>query len=296
MSTGNWRVNSETTFSVNDFIGELRVAKIRAAQFIFLFFTSAVFSATRVDFYKTVSASQNTNMISMTTDLFYNQMQSLDGYTVTDKRETSYSSSTESSSVISFYAEIQESNEGSWICTLNAIKNSNGKNVSETKKYASYYKILLDAKSSLENLLASLDDSNSFPQNEDKGKNFENTSLSIEKLAGTWTGEPLVDKIVLLKGGRGFVIFKNGASMNISVTVSGNNVLIKQTGKSNASYFPEIPRNVALQNAGSAEPVEWTMTLTSQNTLSGKKSTLVSDESSSTGVSRGEISVVWNRK
>lgn len=271
------------------------MAKLRAAQFIFLFLATSLFAATRIDFYETVSSSQDANMISMTTDLFYNQLQSLDGYIITDKRTTPYSSDLTTSSVISFYAEIQESSDGSWLCTLNAIKNSNGKNVSETKKYASYYKILLDAKSSLENLLSSLDESNSFTQDEN-GNNFENNSLSVEKLAGTWTGETLVDKIVLLKGGRGFVILKNGASMNISVTLLGNTIIIKQSGKSNASYFPEIPRNIALENAGNAEPVVWTMTLTSPNTLSGKKNTLVTDNSSPTGVSRGDISVVWNRK
>ena len=40
------------------------------------------------------------------------------------------------------------------------------------------------------------------------------TEATLETLAGTWTGEALVDKVIILRGGNGFVIFKNGASMN----------------------------------------------------------------------------------
>jgi len=234
----------------------------------------------------------------MTTDLFYTQLQSLSGYTVVDKRTISYDADIPSSNTISFYAEIEESGDDGWLCTLNAIKNSNGKNVSETKKYTSYYKILLDAKSSLENLLLSLDENINFNSavNSNPGSNLKEENVTVEKLSGTWTGEPLVDKVVLLKGGRGFVIFKNGASMNITVSVSGKTVFIKQSGKSNASYFPEIPRNVALQNASTAEPVIWTLSLVSPNTLKGKKNTLVTDKSSPSDVSRGDISVTWTRK
>ena len=40
---------------------------------------------------------------------------------------------------------------------------------------------------------------------------------STEFLSGTWGGEDTIDKIVIMRGGRGFVIFKNGSSMNITV-------------------------------------------------------------------------------
>jgi hypothetical protein len=273
-------------------------AKYKAAQLIFLLTAGSLFAAAPVDFYATVSSSQDTNMISMTTDLFYTQFQSIDGYTVTDKRTTTYDPATAAPSTISFYAEIQESGDGSWICTLNAIKSSTGKNVSETKKYASYYKILLDAKSSLENLLANLEgrtitDSSSAATSTQGGSV---SGSSIESLAGTWTGEPLVDKVLILRGGKGFIIFKNGASMNITVSLSGTSVTIRQAGKSNASFFPELPRDVALQNAATASPIIWNLTLTSADTLVGTKKTLVADTTSDSGVTSGELSVEWKKK
>jgi len=272
-------------------------AKLKAAQFIVLFEAATLFAAVPVDFYATVSSSQDTNMISMTTDLFFTQFQSIDGYTVIDKRTVTYDAATAAPSTISFYAEIQESGDGSWICTLNAIKASVGKNVSETKKYESYYKILLDAKSSLENLLSNFEDHAIVPSaSAQKSVSGSSADSSIEQIAGTWIGEPLVDKIMILRGGKGFIIFKNGASMSISVLLAGNSVTIKQLGKSNASYFPDLPRNIALQNAANAEPIVWNMTLTSSDIMSGTKTSLQVDPASATGVSYGETDVIWKKK
>lgn len=278
-------------------------AKLHAAQFILLFTAASVFAAVPVDFYATVSTSQDTNMISMTTDLFFTQFQSLDGYSVTDKRATPFDPSTAAPSAISFYAEIQESGDGSWLCTLNAIKTGINKNISETKKYASYYKILLDAKASLENLLASLDGSDgetSLASSSITNKTTTRTpsagAVSVESLAGTWTGEPLVDKILILRGGKGFIIFKNGASMNITLSIQGSTVNVKQSGKSNASFFPDLPRTVALQIASTAEPVEWSLSLVATDILQGTKKTLVTDDSSATGASYGSVEVEWKKK
>lgn len=266
---------------------------------VMLFLSLAkLYAATPVDFFATVSTSQDTNMISMTTDLFYSQLQSIDGYSVNDKRTISYSSSAARAGTIAFYAEIQES-DGGWVCTLNAIKVSTQTIVSETKKYASYYKILMDAKTSLENLLANLASGGTALTDSAALSVADSPALSsadAESLAGTWGGEAQVDKIVILRGGKGFVIFKNGASMNISITVSGSSIIISQLGRFNASYFPDLPREVALQNASSAEPVTWTLTLTDGNTLSGTKKTLVQDSSSATGASFKSLPVEWTRR
>ena len=238
----------------------------------------------------------------MTTDLFFAQFQAVDGYSVNDRRNENYNPSAETRN-ISFYAEIQEDTDGGWLCTLNAIKADDKQNVSSTKKYDTYYKILLDAKPSLENLLKNLSGNIQLPSSQEtqnqENREQQTTSYanenSIEAIAGTWTGEPLIEKILILRGGRGFVIFKNGASMNISITVQGNSIKIRQNGKPNASFFPEIPRQEALKNAATAAPVEWNMTL-SGNTLSGKKTTLVENKNSPEGISQGEIEVSWTKR
>ena len=51
--------------------------------FIFLFMQTLVW-AVPVDFYDTLTSSGDSNMIKMTTDLFFNQFHSLEGYTVVE--------------------------------------------------------------------------------------------------------------------------------------------------------------------------------------------------------------------
>lgn len=272
-----------------------------ALKIIILFLAILAFPVETVDFFATVSSSKDSNMIKMTTDLFFAQFQAVDGYTVNDRRNENYDPGAETRN-ISFYAEIQEDADSGWLCTLNAIKSDGKQNVSSTKKYDTYYKILLDAKPSLENLLRNLSGNIQPPsQPELQGSEKEGAQdsppqeNSIEAIAGTWTGEPLIEKILILRGGRGFVIFKNGASMNVSITLQGNSIKIKQNGNPNASFFPEIPRQEALKNASTAAPVEWNMKLHG-NTLSGKKTTLVENKDAPGGISQGEIEVSWTKR
>ena len=96
-----------------------------------------------------------------------------------------------------------------------------------------------------------------------------------------------------MRGGRGFVIFKNGSSMNITVEIKAANIIITQNGKANASFFPELPREVALKEAVNADPIRWVLTLDDDNTLSGTKSTLILDNGQA---AKGSMSVTWKRK
>lgn len=274
-------------------------------QFIFLFLTASYLHAAKnVDFYATESSSMDSGMIQMTTDHFYSQFQTIDGYLVIDHRKDHFSLE-KATSNISFYAQIQQSSEGGWLCTLNAIKASENKNFSSTKKYDSYYMILLDAKASLESLLSNFSGNvkpleNTFAETPAEEIPLEDTAkeniLDIESLSGTWAGENYIDKILILRSGKGVIVYKNGAIMNVSVTIQDKNVHIVQTGRSNASYFPELPRAVALKNAGSAPPVEWNLTYNSQGFLEGNKKTLVENEDTSEGVSSALVKVSWQRR
>lgn len=272
-----------------------------ALVLIFLF--SKLNAGSTVDFFATKSSSTDTNMITMTTDLFYTQLLAIDGYSVEDKRNISFEEGVTISANIIFYSEIEESGDGNWICTLNAINQNSDKHANITKTYSSYYKILLDAKASIENLFASLEAGGNI-RNSAKPAEKETqvssaaseTKANVEELAGTWTGEKLIDKVVILRGGKGFVIFKNGATMNISVSTDGTTIVITQTAKPNASFFPELPRELALKNAMGSEPVVWTLKLRDSKTLFGSKTTLIADDSSANGVKEGTFSVEWTKK
>jgi hypothetical protein len=63
--------------------------------------------------------------------------------------------------------------------------------------------------------------------------------------------------------------------MNISVSIKDNTVIAEQTSRSNASFFPDLPREIALVVASTAEPIRWTLSLVDDNTLVGEKITLM---------------------
>lgn len=278
------------------------IRRLIAAAIYVLTSLAWVFAET-IDFYATVSTSTDAGMIKMSTDILYTQLQTMDGYTVIDRRNENYNPANKSQN-ISFYTEIQEESSGSWTCTLNAFKGAAA--FSSTKEYDSYYKILMDAKASLENFMLNLSGNIVIPgqessetvsrENEDgpARPNVRKHNPIMDTIAGTWEGEELTDKILILRGGRGFIIFKNGATMNISVSVEGSDVTIKQKGKPNASFYPSLPRQDALKNAASASPIEWNFKLEGK-TLTGIKKTLVSDKKSSTGVSEGNVNATWTK-
>ena len=265
-----------------------------------------------VDYYGVVSSSSDSNMLKMAQDVFFTQLKSIDGIKVDDRRpdlsKTSLSipEFLKTNAEVYFYAEISEQKSDSgqtvWNCRFNAVTSEDKITHSVTENYESYYKILVGAKNEIEKVLSDLKS----PTQSFEGSNKKNLSqdfkagVDIESLAGTWQGEPYCDKIIILRGGRGFVIFKNGATMNIKISVKKatfggktTNLEFSQVGKPNASYFPELPREKALECAAKAAPITWNFALTSADTLEGIKNTVIQKGD---GFETGTINSVWTRK
>jgi hypothetical protein len=254
---------------------------------IFLFLESATAQTApkTVAFYGAVSDVSDTKSISMAQELFYTQLLLLDSYTVLDRRDITYSDAIAASlsgdDLIIFYAEILQNGSG-WDCTLHAKLSAANDEAVDTKHYDSYYHVLVGAKTSVMAVFQLLERSDSESIARDVAqpdyagiqRSLNAISPAIEGLAGVWHGEPYTDKIVILRGGKGFIIYKNGAAMDISVTLSGGAVVITQTSKQSASFFPDLAREVALVVAQTAPPVEWTFQLDTQNRLVGKKKTV----------------------
>lgn len=265
-----------------------------------------------IDYYGVVSASADANMLKMAQDVFYTQLKSIDGVIVDDKRpDISKASSTlpvfaQTNARVYFYAEVYDEKntlgQTIWNCRFNAVTSQDGITHTAAENYESYYKILVGAKTAIEKVLSDLKSPPPEFENADKANieaDFE-TGVDIESLAGTWGGEPYADKIIILRGGRGFVIFKNGATMNIKITVkkasiAGKNTSleISQVGKSNASFFPELPREQALACAARAAPITWNFALTSQDTLEGIKNTVIQTND---GTEQTAITSSWTRR
>ncbi len=280
----------------------------------FVFFLKAVSaSPLQIEYYGVVSTSSDVNMMKMAQDFFYTQLTSIDGLSVSDKRsdissvsETIPDTSNASLNKFVFYAQIKEDKKGEnsifWNCEFVLKKTETGVIFQKNKTYETYYKMLTNAKETIEDFLTPfiLKNENNSKENSIQSEQ-KNSNINIEDLSGSWTGEPYTDKILILRGGRGFIILKNGATMNISVSViqdsTGENFIkIKQSGKTNASFFPELSRELALKEAQFASPVEWTFVKTSNDTLSGTKKTLVASDTDPTSVQLKEIKTTWHKK
>ena len=276
---------------------------------IILFIFNAVLTAQSytIDYYGIVSTEIDANMSKMTSDLYYTQLSEINNFSVSDKRSSPSLSERPDASLfsdgrLSFFTLItKDSKSDKWITTYYVVDKAKNEEHSKKKTYDSFYKILMEPKDVLKDTIKQLIEndktSTAITTSVQETSSSKGAALaSTEELSGTWGGEEHINKIVIMRGGRGFVIFNNGASMNITVELSGpensRKVVITQKGGSNASFYPELKRTAALSAAVSASPIKWTLTLTDSNTLKGKKETLLPDGDS---YKEGSISVVWNR-
>lgn len=277
---------------------------------IILFIFSAGLTAQNytIDYYGIVSTEIDENMSKMTSDLYYTQLTEINNFTVSDKRtEASLKNrpdiSAFSETALAFFTLItKDSDSDKWITTYYVIDKANNEEHSKQKNFDSFYKILMEPKDVLRQTIKQLIENDTSAkalasQTTSESPDSGTTAISsTEELSGTWSGEDNIKKIVIMRGGRGFVIFNNGASMNITVELSGEDadkqVLITQKGNSNASFYPELQRSAALTAAVSAEPIKWTLTLVNGNTLKGIKDTLLPDGNS---YKPGTVNVIWTR-
>ncbi len=241
-------------------------------------------------------------MAKMTSDLYYTQLVEIQSFNITDCRikanqEEYPDPSIFANNKLSFYVEIiKNTANDNWTTKLFVYNKETASSKSTSKNYDSFYKILVESKENLQETIKSLINNSSLVENEENEEDKLFTSskktISSEILSGNWSGEEFIDKIIIMRGGRGFVILKNGASITISISINDTEINITQTGKTNASYFPEIPRSEALNAALTASPITWNLHYQDDNTLSGIKNTLIYKD----GVcSQGKIQVTWKR-
>ena len=282
--------------------------KSTAISIILILFSLPMFSQSyNIDYYGIVSTEIDANMSKMTSDLYYTQLSEINNFSISDKR-TSPSlaerpdTDSFSSSSLSFFTLInKDTNSDKWITTYFVVDKARNEEHSKKKIYDSFYKILMEPKDVLKNTIKQLIENDTSATTitasaQEQTSSANSAITSTEELSGTWSGEENINKIVIMRGGRGFVIFNNGASMNITVELSdsGNSktVLVKQKGNSNASFYPDLKRTAALTAAVSAAPIKWTLNLTDSNTLKGIKDTLLPDGDN---YKEGSVNVIWTR-
>lgn len=282
---------------------KLKLKNVFIFSFLLLAGTVTYGQSYNIDYYGIVSTEIDSNMAKMTSDLYYTQLTEINNFNISDKRqevalEETPDSSLFSETSLSFYTVIKKNPDSdSWITVYHVVDKKNNEEHTKQKNYDSFYKILMESKNilkeTIKNLIENDDKSSPLSTLQDKFAERKEKINSTESLSGTWTGEDSISKIVIMRGGRGFIILKNGASMNVSITIDDDSkILVTQNGKANASFFPELPRNQALQAAISSQPVQWILTMVDSETLSGIKNTLVTDGDD---YKQGQYDVIWTK-
>lgn len=281
----------------------------------------SIFGATTqtIDFFGVASPDAQESMIRMTSDLYFNQLKDC-APTVRDKRNKIDIRATdpeevnieaEDDSALIFWAFIKKRDDGKWVSIMFLINCHTKETFQKTTEYDSYYKILMESKSSL---VAVLDDlifqskegksaldaqgnlalANNGESDSESLSPAQTKTLTLDELCGTWNAESFISKAVIMRNGKGFIIFRNGVSMNVSITKNSEGLLIKQLGNSNAAYYPEMERAKALEAASMAQAIEWSFTSITANRMIGKKRTLALD-SSSGAVTRTFVDIEWTK-
>lgn len=281
---------------------------IKKAIFTILFFATCLCmfgqQNASVAFFGIYSPDADKNMLSMTEDLYFKQLSDMD-LSIKDNRSDSFSENydskkeslfSECEETFAFFIIIKKNTSEKWECSINLRNIETKKTKSISKEYDSYYKILMDSKTNLKASIKSLFDETEENQPIVK-KSVSTKSVTTESIAGTWTGEDAIAKIVIMRGGRGFVVFKNGATMNISVSITAfennsNTINVKQNGSNNASFFTDLNRKLALESAVTAKPIEWNFLLQNDGTLKGEKSTLIEKNGTA---ENALIPVIWTK-
>jgi hypothetical protein len=99
---------------------------------------------------------------------------------------------------------------------------------------------------------------------------------NIDSLAGSWHGEEGIEKIMLLRGGRGIAVLSTGISISLDLVIAGDDLVIRQKGQINPRQFSDLPDTVARQASVIVPPLEWRFRVsTDQKKLSGTKKTVM---------------------
>lgn len=271
-------------------------------------------------YFGVVTNVNDQNMLNITQDLFFAQLRGISWLETQDMREDDIKdfykqiqtdesgeaffslaqSKVKSDGAIAFVARIyRPRSDEKWQCAFIAKNLETGGVCSKGKEYDSYYKILTDAKLLIQNVVSQAAGNSGSDQagaqKAQGGAKADFTESATDNIAGSWGGERDASKIILLRSGRGFIVFNNGATMNVTVSAKedGSSIKIVQRDKFNASFYPDIDRQTILNYADSAPPIEWNLTLTKSGSLVGKKKTLAQSGGSVEPVS---VDVSWTKK
>ena len=217
-----------------------------------------------------------TEQITQTVDnLVFSFIKELKTYTIFDLRSQSVPADFPNDTTIDyiFFGALEDVPEG---IKLELILKGRKDQVTRiiSKVYDNINKILLDSRLLVFNLfdfsvpLEQL--ARSLPQTE------QNTEFgyieTVDSLAGSWKGEPGLDRVMILRGGRGMAVFSSGVSVSLDLKIDNGYLLVTQKGSLQPRQFLNLPDEIARQAVQKTNPPQWRFLVSSdKKILSGTK-------------------------
>ena len=190
------------------------------------------------------------------------------------------------------------------------LKNKQRKVVrSVSRDYESSNKILLESRLLIKELFEGQDIVNiNENKNVESKENIEKTQLdisdfkpisSLDSLAGAWYGEDgEVEKIMIMRGGRGVAIWVSGISLLLDLKLENGSLIVTQKGLPQPRQFVNLPDNIALMAAKATKPIVWQLNINQDlKILYGlkKTSTIKYNNSEIISISEVSVPVKWYR-
>lgn len=223
-----------------------------------------------------LQASTMTEQTAQTVDnLVFSFIKELKTYTIFDLRSQSVPADFPNDPAIDyiFFGALEEVPEG---IKLELILKGRKDQVTRiiSKVYDNINKILLDSRLLVFNLfdfsvpLEQL--ARSLPQTE------QNTEFgyidTVDSLAGSWKGEQGLDRVMILRGGRGMAVFSSGVSVSLDLKIDNGYLLVTQKGSLQPRQFLNLPDEIARQAVQKTNPPQWRFLVSpDKKILSGTK-------------------------
>lgn len=187
------------------------------------------------------------------------------------------------------------------------LKNKQGQVIRNiAKDYEGSNKILLDSRLLVRELFESKDvatDEKKKPTEKIDPPQLDENDFkpisNIDSLAGAWYGEDgEVEKIMIMRGGRGVAIWVSGISLLLDLKLEDGSLIVTQKGIPQPRQFINLPDNIASLAAKATKPIVWRLNINQDlKILSGLKltSTIKYNNSEIISVSEVMVPVKWHR-
>ena len=234
-----------------------------------------LFAVPKVAVYQLQAPTMNEQTVQTVDNLVFSFIKELKTYTIFDLRAqpVPVDFPVDISVDYIFYGVLKEAPDG---IKLELVLKGKEDQVTRmiSKVYDNINKILLDSRLLVFNLfdfsvrLEGLADSS--PQ-EQRITEFEHIE-TVDSLAGSWKGEQGLERVMILRGGRGMAVFSSGVSVSLELKIDNGYLLVTQKGTLQPRQFLNLPDAIAQQAVQKINPPQWRFLVSAdKKILSGTK-------------------------